>query len=513
MLSVLFGAAQMPPGTRYIPYAFESQASFDATVNLTWMHDGARGYFPFRDFFLPTPPKPAVVSLEWFWIGLVSRIPFLGDQAAIQIARIVGAMIAVLCLAAVAHYFRGPRGSPWTRLAFLLTAGGLGTYGVLVLLLNNMPIVPAYPLDISTEEFTPFRSLLGTPHHLFVLGLLPVAFLLFVAALERQRSWFALTGGALSAVILATAPYIAPMLLGIPVVAAALIAVFGQTSRGAAVRATTAFVLAALPGLLLQFAATIGNPIAAARYAQNLHPLPSLPILAISVGLLAPLAALGAFLRFGDRRPRTLFLTIWLVIHTALLFLPVPFPRRMVQGLLIPYILLSFDAVAWMWERWIRGRYTLSTATVAGLALTVCVGAPFNVSLIALQPHQPIPRYYAYIPKALDDAFAWIRENTAADASFFGNPSTLNLVVAYTERPVFAAHPVETPDYRARDAVYQELLMSTDGLGASRFLQNEGMRYAIADDRRDTLATGLFSRLPDAHVVFHEDPITIIALQ
>lgn len=505
------GWVERPAGNRYSAFAGQGAAEFDGVVNASWMHEAARGNLPFRDLFTAGAPQPAVVSLLWFWFGIVGHLLHLPDELAVQLFRVLGVVASIVFVAGLAHFFRGPRGKPIFRFCFVALASGVGLYALAYQFLTHTLTDRNLPLDVGVEETTVLRTLLGTPHHMAALVLILASIIAFTVALEQRRTWMALVAGAALGVLATSVPYTLPVLLVVFPLATAMAFLLGFVPWSFGLRAVAAVIVGALPGVLLQVLPLFGSTVAAYRYAQNVHLLPSVPAMLVTVGFLLPLAMVGAVLRLQRPSVRSVVLVTWWVIHTAMLFAPLPFQKRMVQGALLPYAILAFDAVAYLGERWIY-RGIRSGIALAFLVLAVGTSTPFAVQLKVWDTRVAPRRYFAYTPPAMTDALSWIRSNTAPTDAFFGDPFALALVAAYTERPVFVAHPVETPEFRARYEAYKELKDSQDGYAAARFLRQQGMRYAFGDERIDTLAKDLFPRLPNARTVFQSGPITIVAL-
>ena len=303
-------------------------------VYLAYMKEVQEGRVFLIDPFTSEPQQGRVLNLFFLALGLVARLTRLGLPFVYQIARLIAGwllLMAIYCLGAQAFSHIRAR-----RLALVLAAfaSGLGW------LFRPQPGQP-HPIDygpglIMPEAIT-FLSLLLNPLFCFSMFLMIVVIGLGASALASGSTRAAVLAG------------VAALVLGnihsydtIPVAAVLAAYLFWLAlKRKAGLRTLGLAMLVAaiaLPSLAYQFwLVRSGEVTLAVKTAETPVFSPSPVMLAMGLGLPLALALAGAVRVVRARSPEgAVLLTIWLLVGFALAYAPVPFQRKLAQGLHIP---------------------------------------------------------------------------------------------------------------------------------------------------------------------------------
>ncbi len=207
--------------------------------------------------------------------------------------------------------------------------------------------------------------------------------------------------------------------------------------------------------------------------AQNLTWTPAAwdVVLALSPALLLAAWGAAAVLR-DDVRPGRL-LVVWLVLGLIFIYLPFDLQRRFMLGLYVPAAGLAGYAV----DSWRRTRPRLAhRAASLGLALSLpTLGLLLLVSLFGITTRDP--KYY--LPRATQQALAWMAAQTPRDALVLAAPETGMLIPAYTGQRVIYGHPYETPDAEVERAAAEQFFQigQVNGQPAEKFLDQRQVDF------------------------------------
>jgi len=410
-LPYLAASALTDPDMAY--FGLKAVNSADNLTYAAWMRQ-AQDQAWFQNLYT-TESQTADILLPFFWV-LGRTAAALGIDVIVfqHVARAIFAFAMTL----TAWGFTGVFLDGASRLrAFALLAFGTALPGLVP---EASPISAAYDSAILAASWT----LLLAAYGLFHVGM-------------SQDSRAALVGSGLSAGALAIMhPYDA-----IPLGAVMLFAVLLPIYPGTAVVRAIRSCWTALPFLAgVAFTATqvLGNSVLLA-WARD--PRPFSPWILIAFGALWIGAA--AALRFGSHAPA--FLWVWLAIGLALLVVPSPVARRLVQGLQAPLAILGtlgFEALAR------QGYLRLSRLSYASFF-------PAAVLMLVLDPVGLLPR-----PAQLSAAQAAdLREFASLPAgAILADPGLSYYIPPLSGRQVYCGNYSLTIDYSQKAQHFAEVL-------------------------------------------------------
>jgi hypothetical protein len=439
-LPYLRAAREAPAGTRFVGFFYYID---DAYNYLSYAQQAEDGFFRFVNKMVPEPHEPALVNLEWWTVGRLSRL--LGRRAALAY-RLLGIVLAAGLVFTVDGLLRRRGLAPVRRFAALLLVFMGGGFGGLLLWAG----VPGQRcLDLATGLF-PFVELLANPH--FAAGTL-----LLLAALLAFASGHAPAGVAAGTVLGLVRPYD----LGVLVAARGLAVAVAQppSSWGRS--------LLPLAGLLPAFAYNywffVRDP-RFATYASDTYVMPPLADFALALGPALAIVAL-AWRPPAPEAPShamELHLAAWAAVALLLLILrPVPYPLQFTVGLGLPLLVLAAIGLS-------RRRAGLTWAALAALATPAVVA----LRLVAM----PSPRWH--VPAARIEAALALRGScTRADLAL-GPPDIGLYTAGLTACRVFVGHPAAR-GYAEREAQARAFYGPGDPAARDAWLASAGVTRLI----------------------------------
>lgn len=460
-----------PAGTRWLGDGIHN--SSDIAVYLSYLRQGADGHVLLSDLFAVEPHR-ARFDAAWSTLGLVARTGL--DPVAIhETARILFIFILVFSLWAAAR-------STWhddanARLAVLLALGGVGTGWIYSVWLGARglwtPQTYAAP-DIVTE-FAIGPVLFGGAHMILSIALLVTCLRLIWNGI-RSGTWRATIAGALSGTILLSFhPYFAPLL--------ATVGLFATVTRR-----RNFFHLLAAGGIMLPpvlyYAWLLTDPVFGAHHlVANVLPLNAPAVWLLT---LAPFLAAFAWMWRVKRLPKKLdWASAWILAATLLLlFLPVPWKRKLTEGLIVPIVFLTMPA--WIAIRdWTRAQRPRAMGVLlSGLLIFGAWLGPVHLLLSHIVwIEKADAAHFFYQPTELFDIAETLHDEHG-DLVLLSDDRWVNVwLPALTGKRVWIGHDHETPDFDAKRILFHALLETSDPMTAQRILREAGVtRFITTSD-------------------------------
>ncbi len=209
-------------------------------------------------------------------------------------------------------------------------------------------------------------------------------------------------------------------------------------------------------------------------------------MLALGLGLPLTLALIGLARSFrADAPAAAKLLAIWLVLGLALSYAPVPFQRKLVQGVQIPMVLLAAFGIEQLF-----GRVSPAGALSAAAAL-VAVMLPSNLLFIgrALQDLRTNNTAYVgnlmpplYLRADQRAALAWLDGHADFRDVLLCNSFLGSYAPSLAGTRVYLGHWAETLHFREKLAEYSRFLRAeADDAGREALVRREGITYVLRD--------------------------------
>ena len=371
--------AREMPGRTYVGIERNLRDQFSY---LMWINQVRRGANRVQNLYVHDLEEHILPQPLWGILGLIGRAVPLNTVVLYHGARVAIGLAYLLVLFHLARRFHPDRLTQWVAWLLAAVGGGLGWFA--------RPVADGTPLrlprgaDTAMPELWSYTSLLYFPHFAASLLLLAACVVWLARAWENGRAWPSATAGLALGLLVLVHTYTAVAICAVLLLHVAWCRVIGGR-RGPALKANVVALLVCLPFFAFQ-AWQVMNCETLQRWAeQNVMPSPPLRSYVVGFGLVGLAAAVG-FVRALRLRldpafdsestagvVRAAFLVAWVIAVFVLLYAPVAFQRRCVEGLHIALALLAAPVVVALARRLAGPARPRRMAAWAGVFVLACV--------------------------------------------------------------------------------------------------------------------------------------------
>jgi hypothetical protein len=426
----------------------------DTFTYFAWTRQSADGRLLMCDLFTSESQECRFFLPLWSALGLVVRITHAPIAFVFHLARILAALLLLLVARAVAKTVIKSR----TRIQYFLwlyaTSAG---FGWLVYLLKSKvsiiaPLESSGSIDLNVPEGTAFRSVFGQVHFAVGVALLAMALKLFFDALIEERASRAFAAGALISILAVVHPYIIVVALAVSTIALLCRKWITQTrstlSRELYVgsRLGVSLGVGAVPGVAYLVYVNRSSEVLREwlRVTDTVSPAPWEYVVGFGIVFLTAVA--GFWIMWSERSQFGLMLLIWTLVQAALLYAPISFQRRFVEGLQLPLTIAAAVAIFRVADTKFQQSHVMRRKTL--LVAIILLASITNIGFIAgqlLMQRNNIPAdSRRYISADLVAAFSWLNRTPTRDAVVFSSYLTGNLAPSMTGLRVYLGHYGQT---------------------------------------------------------------------
>ncbi len=487
----------------------------DFSVYLSYIAQARSGRWLLENYFTTERLVPSF-NVLWSSVGLLSRLLSVAPLAAYHLAR----TILIFPLAAVSYLFIAsflrPVRARLAAAALFFFGSGVGIYFA-PFFAGAVPLNGRYeyPIDMWVAEANAFLTMLYSPHFAASLLLILLSFYLLLRAFESGRLSLAAWAGVAALVLFDFHPFHAPTLYAVPAAWLAWRA-FRKRATVRQAAAYAVFVAVSLPAFFYQYYLTHYGPAASALVSSNITVTPAVWHLIIGFGPVSLLWLLGLRrVRVSPpeaRSPAWDFLAAWIIVQTLLIYSPLVFQRRLIEGLQFPLVVLSVAGLAALWPAVARrvGSRTLLVPAVIAAAVVFCLPSTFSALFRSFDVYARNEPPIFFFSREEAAALDWIKHSTPADAVFLSSVETSNSIVGWGERRVYAGHWANTIDLPLKD--YQIGIFfgpASVGLRA-RFARDKGISYVYCGPKERAYGGGCPDEPGLDDIVYSSERVSII---
>ncbi|MBI4434661.1 hypothetical protein HY635_02490 [Candidatus Uhrbacteria bacterium] len=538
----LYGWLRTPPGHVYT--GVHALASGDMAVYGSYIEQVRDGRWTFVDLFTSEWPQQTFLNIFWLPVGLLARITRLPTVLTFHLARVLLIIPFVLFLSRfVVAFLRKPiagfsvRVVRQTALLFLTFSSGLGVLiAESIAPLSDSRWRPGYdfwPPDLWVPESNTFLTLFQSPHFIASLWLLLLIILAALRFTETRAYRWSIASGVAALALFQFHPFYVPTVAMLLVVWTIVESIAARRVRWDLVGHGAIVGIISAPSVLSHLWLVRTDPITAARASQNLLFTTDWWLVALSYGFLVPLALIGIVrvLRpacgtgsFGPmaigpqddqqtKRAHRLLVT-WLVVTVVLMYSPLTWQRRLVEGLHVVLVIIAmvglFPFLAWLRAHapmWIhRYAWGVTTATIVAIPLlgvSTIVNLVRDVALYTIRFPQSIPRHSFYYPTDALDAMRWIRGHASLGEATFAVGIDGHFLPMFAARQTVLGHGVETAHFVEKyETSYALSLGRLSPAEARAFLDRERVRFILVTDASRNLWAIDPAAIPSATLVY-----------
>jgi hypothetical protein len=465
----------------------------DTFTYFAWIRQSADGHLLLRDLFTSEPQSREFFLPLWNVIGFTARLTGASVALMFHIARLLAGLLLLMAARAVAQSTMKSRARVRYTLWLYAMSGGLGW--LVYALKNRHDLLGAVSItgsaDLNMPEAIAFRSVFAQVHFAVGIALLCYAIKIFFSALVENKTSRAFGAGLLGSLLALVHPYMVVVVVSTTFVTVLTRGLIVDKSKDKSkdgprnylflARTLAAFGAALIPGVGYLLYLNRTNEVLREwlRVTDTLSPAPQEYLLGFGFG--AALAAVGFRLLWSNRSVYGRLLLIWALVQAALLYAPISFQRRLVEGLQLPLAIAASSAVFWIARKLFSGRVAPYRKTYLTAVIAIC-----SITNLGFIVGQLVPSGAAgsadsrrYVPVDLVAAFEWLRQ-TDSDAVLFSHYLTGNLAPAMTGLRVFLGHYGQTINAEEKGAQVPAFYTGAmDDAFARQLFAKNGVRYVI----------------------------------
>ena len=461
----------------------------DTFTYFAWIRQSADGHLLLSDLFTSEPQSREFFLPLWNIIGFTTRLTGVSVVLMFHIARLLAGLLLLMAARAVAQSMMKSRVRVRYTLWLYAMSGGLGW---LVYALKNRhdllgAVSIAGSVDLNIPEAIAFRSVFAQVHFAVGIALLCYAIKIFFSALVENKTSRAFGAGLLGSLLALVHPYMIVVVVSTTFVTVLTRGLVVDKSKDGPrnymfhARTLAAFGAALIPGVGYLLYLNRTNEVLREwlRVTDTLSPAPQEYLLGF--GFVAALAAVGFRLLWSNRSVYGRLLLIWALVQAALLYAPISFQRRLVEGLQLPLAIAASSAVFWIARKLFSGRVAPYRKIYLTAVIAICsiTNLGFIVGQLAPNGAPGSADSRRYVPVDLVAAFEWLRQ-TDSDAVLFSHYLTGNLAPSMTGLRVFLGHYGQTINAEEKGAQVTAFYTGAiDDAFARQLFAKNGVRYVI----------------------------------
>ena len=441
----------------------------EGNVYLSWIRQAAEGRWLLRNPYTITEQNPHFFNILLVLLGKICAVTGLSPLIIFHAARLAGGIFLLYAFYLLAAELTENRRIRATALALASVSSGLGWIVYLQVRSSDNPLaaeLSLHPIDLAAgwqaqPEAITFPSMLLKPLFVVGMGLLCLVFKYGLRAARERSLRSTVVCGLLLLVLGNVHTYDILIAYLVLLVWLGIAAGQGRLQWRQAVGRYALLVLIGLPGPLWGAYTAHVDPAYRAKIMESLT-LSARPVdYVVGYGLVLLLAVIGAVyvIRASRRRLRTdadsvaspdlLFMVVWVVLGFGLLYLPVSFQRKMIEGLHLPLCILAAVGIG---EVLTRATQRWLSAPVV-IVMLVVMTMPSNVLFVTdCLDHMSVNnldllRYLVPPAYLTDDEMAaarWLRDNTSEADVVLSSSLIGSHIPAYARCRVVAGHWSET---------------------------------------------------------------------
>lgn len=478
LIPTILAYSTAPSGTVFTGFLLNP---LDGFSYLAKMKQGADGSWLFSLPYATEPGPGTFLFVYHLLLGHLSRWTGISMIAVFHAVRVIAAGVMFLLVYVLFQATLPESGSRRSALLLTIFGSGLGWLAA--------PLFDLQPSDLMIPESIPFLVAYGNPHFPVAAAALLGGILVILLLQDRPglRLALALLCGTIIGAVL---PFSALSLFaaGFTWYLWEAIRYFRRNGSRAIkqwallnLTPILGLVAGAAPWLLYDFWISQAHPVISAWNLQNQTLSPPPLNYLFGYGLVLILAVIGIWRTKPAQTKEGRLLLSWLLTGVILLYIPVPFQRRLSLGLFFP--MAAFAGLGW---HSLTSKLSRSRLLTMILILLVLPSNLLVVSAGLLGVTQGKPAVIHYDDEVA--AYQWAAENLPQGSLILAAPTTGNRIPAFVSLRVLYGHPFETPDADAQKQKVEELFnMGGSATPGMQTLIEGGIEYVFYGPREQEI--------------------------
>lgn len=347
-LPFVYAYFNAPQGHFYNGLNFYTTA--DIMVYFSYINQIKAGNWLIRDYFTSEAQPDGLLNIFWLGVGLLARLLNLSALFTFHLVRLLLIPLFMAVLYIFVSYFFQNKQKRKLALLFACFSSGIGVYFINYshhfAAINNA-ILNAGPIDLWVDESNIFLSLYYNPHFTFSWALMLLFFLFSVLAWQNNNYRYSILAGLVGFLWFNFHPYYFPYVFSVLLIYGVIL--FFKNKKFFYCYHFLISLVFSLPFVLYHFYKIRTDLVIGIRASQNVTLTPSFAFVFIGFGFLFIFSIIGIWYLFKNREilknEQYLFIFVWLVGGLILIYAPVSFQRRFLEGIQLPMVILSIIAL------------------------------------------------------------------------------------------------------------------------------------------------------------------------
>jgi len=469
----------------------------DYSVYFSYISQAQNGHFLFRDLFTTESTSYNIINTFWVFAGVIGKIFSLSPQWAFQVARLAAIPFLVLTLYIFFSYYYQKEKHRKYILIFSCFASGLGVY--FLPFFSMAPKIQSdrvtLPPDVWVSESNIFLSMLHSGHMVFSLAFTIIIFFLSILFIEKKNYMLSACSGIFALALFSFHPFQSPVIFGALIFFALYESIKNRKIDISYIVHIFLTFLISSPMIAYYVFMLKFDPITQGRAIQNINLSPPLYSVFIGFGFLVIFALAGIAIRNRElsRSTKRDFLAVWVVVQLLLLYAPLNYQRRLVEGLSIPLIIFSFDFILFIYEK-LKIKYRASSRNFllfSGLTtkiIFILIFLPSNIFVYSADFLRYVKKDpNIYFPKQDIEPFLWLSKQNNEGAAL-AEINTSHFIPAIAGKQVFAGHMIETIYFSEKLKEINNFFRdNSSDMEKQEFLKKNNIRYVYFGQKEKEL--------------------------
>lgn len=407
---------------------------------------------------------PFMIRPTYLFLGNVATVLRLESITAYHVGKFSLAVVFVFVLWKFIGLFINTKKKKWIALIIVLLSSGFGYF-----VKNDLPL----SIDLWVPESNTFFSLIESPHFISAqIFLLCALYFLYKYSKNLRKTTYLLISSLFASFLILEHPFMIPFVF--VYVPLSLLITQGKKGLQMFKNIVLYFLLPLLTTSVIYYL-YLHSLSARLMNSQNILTTPSFIHVASGYGLLIVFSFLGA-LRLNIKQTKNKLLVTWVLLGFVLIYAPVSYQRRLIEGLHIPLALLSAIGIFYVFEKMKKRMSVYGPALL--LFLVLIATNVYNVwHMISSYSLDTATAYTYHISATEFGAMRWLRDNTndgdVVLASFYFS----NIIPGITGRFVFNGHRIQSYKSEEKQELVDRFMGASDSEFRVRFLRANKIHY------------------------------------
>lgn len=471
-LPFVFGILNTPPG--YYFTGFYLGETWDTGTYYAFIEQVRQGHFLFKNIFTSESQPRNFFNPFWLTIGLTAKIFNLSTPIVYQLFRFILIVIFCFLLYLFLAFFLESR--IYRKVTFIL-----------ILFSNGLFFSFLFIKKIFLSKFiegTVFNSLTASPHHPTSLIFILAIILLMILAFKENKVKYSLLAGFLGLILFQFHPFNIPIIWSILGVYLIINFILDKKINFSWLKYYLILILISGLWAFYYFYLLSSNITFKIWAKQNILGTPNFYYaIVLGYGFLFILAILGTFLFYKQRK--LLFLTTWFLVAPILIYLPVDWQRRLINGWQIPLMIFATLALVWLFKL-IKNKFPKYYFIYFEIIIIILVFSSLfnliNIGSNVMVYNKGVFPYY--ISQEEIAAINFLKNNISEEKIIFSGFESSHFIAAFSARTIFFGHSIQTAQHqkKANQMIWFFFSPFSDSKKIE-FLKNYKINYIYFTDR------------------------------